>query len=55
MVFMPSKRKLLAKKGTLRVVLKKDPQYLAGTEIEVKQLDFYCVSKQEETWVESAL
>lgn len=28
-----------------RVVLKKDPQDLAGAEMEVKQLDSYCGSK----------
>lgn len=47
MVFVLSKRKLLAEKGTFRIALKKDPQDLAGTKIEVKQLDCHCASKRE--------
>lgn len=46
MVFVLSK-KLLAKKGTFRIALKKDPQDLVGANIEVKQLDCHYASKQE--------
>lgn len=46
MVFVLNK-KLLAKKGTFRIALKKDPQDLVGAKIEVKQLDCHCASKQE--------
>lgn len=44
---MLNKRMLLAEKGT--AVRIKDPQELAGTEMDIKQLDCYCVSKREDT------